>query len=246
MWSEATCTSPKTCSKCGINEGKALEHTYNVTDITEATCTEDGKKIYVCSLCGNTYTEDIPAKGHSWKDATCTEPKTCKLCGTTQGNALGHTDGEICTHCGKTLRTLGQSNALKSAKSYLSYSAFSYEGLINQLKYEKYTHDEAVYAANNCGANWNEQALKSAKSYLNYTSFSYKGLIGQLEYEQFTYSQAKYAADNCGANWNEQAKKTAASYLKFSSFSREALIEQLKYEGFTHEQAVYGVEANGY
>ena len=27
---------------------------------------------------------------HSWKDATCTEPQTCELCGLTQGEAKGH------------------------------------------------------------------------------------------------------------------------------------------------------------
>ena len=27
---------------------------------------------------------------HDWQEATCTEPKTCKLCGATEGEALGH------------------------------------------------------------------------------------------------------------------------------------------------------------
>lgn len=142
--------------------------------------------------------------------------------------------------------TLGQKNALKSAKSYLDFSAFSYEGLVEQLEYEQYSHDDAVFAVDNCGADWNEQALKSAIAYLDFSAFSYEGLIEQLEYEKFSSEQAKYAADNCNADWNEQAAKSAKSYLDFSSFSRDSLIEQLEYEGFTHEQAVYGVEANGY
>ncbi|WP_069987463.1 Ltp family lipoprotein [Massilioclostridium coli] len=142
--------------------------------------------------------------------------------------------------------TIGQRNALESAKSYLSFSEFSYTGLIEQLEYEKYSHEDAVYAADHCGADWNEQALKSAKSYLEYSAFSYTGLIEQLEYEGFTNDQATYGVDNSGANWNEQAAKSAKSYLEYSSFSREGLIEQLEYEGFTHEQAVYGVQQNGY
>ena len=141
--------------------------------------------------------------------------------------------------------TTGQINALRSANSYLKYSAFSYLGLIGQLEYDGYTNSESKYAADNCGANWNDQALKSAKSYLNYSAFSYSGLIEQLEYEEFTQSQSKYAADNCGADWYEQAVKCAASYLKYSAFSRQRLIEQLEYEGFTYDQAVYGVEQNG-
>ena len=94
--------------------------------------------------------------------------------------------------------TIGMKNALASAKSYLKYSAFSYTGLIDQLEYEGYTTVEATYAANNCGADWNEQAAKSAKEYLDYSSFSRTGLIEQLEYEGFTYAQALYGVEAVG------------------------------------------------
>lgn len=142
--------------------------------------------------------------------------------------------------------TTGQRNALKSAKDYLSMMPFSHDGLIEQLKYEKYSDEDATYAADNCGADWNEQALKSAKNYLSMMAFSYTGLIQQLEHEQFTKGQATYAADNCGADWNEQAAKSAENYLGIMSFSKDGLIEQLEFEGFTHEQAVYGAEQNGF
>lgn len=145
-----------------------------------------------------------------------------------------------------TATTTGERNALSSAKRYLSTMAFSHDGLIEQLEYEKYSNQEATYAADNCGADWNEQALKSAKNYLSMMAFSYTGLIEQLEYEKFTAEQATYGADNCGANWNEQAAKSAENYLSMMSFSRDELIEQLEYEGFTHEQAIYGAEQNGY
>lgn len=142
--------------------------------------------------------------------------------------------------------TTGQINALKSALSYLSVMPFSYDGLVEQLEYEQYTHEEAVYAASHCGADWDEQAVLCAKSYLKTSAFSFSGLVDQLEYEGFTSSQARHGANNCDADWKEQAAKCAESYLAFSSFSRKGLIEQLEYEGFTHEQAVYGVSQNGY
>lgn len=94
--------------------------------------------------------------------------------------------------------TMGQKNALKKAKSYLSHSAFSYSGLVKQLEFEKYTHEEAVYAVDNCGADWNEQAAKKAKSYLSHSSFSRDGLIDQLEYEGFTHEQAVYGVEQNG------------------------------------------------
>lgn len=98
----------------------------------------------------------------------------------------------------KPTTTVGQKNALSSAKSYLSFMAFSYDGLIEQLEYEGYTNSEAVYAADNCGADWNEQAIKSAKSYISTMSFSYDGLVEQLEYEGFTHAQAVYGAEANG------------------------------------------------
>lgn len=142
--------------------------------------------------------------------------------------------------------TIGQKNALATAKSYLDFKGFSYEGLKEQLEYEKYEQDDIIYAVDNCGADWNQEALESAESYLDFQAFSYDGLIEQLEYEKFTKEQAIYGADNCGADWNEQAVKCAENYLDFQSFSKESLIDQLIYEGFTEEQAIYGVEKIGY
>lgn len=142
--------------------------------------------------------------------------------------------------------SVAEKNALRAAKNYLSFSAFSYEGLICQLEFEGYTTAEATYAAGNCGADWNEQALKSAKNYLSFSTFSYEGLIDQLEFEKFTAEQATYGADHCGADWYEQAAKCAKNYLELTAFSREGLIDQLLFEGFTQEQAVYGVEQNGF
>lgn len=94
--------------------------------------------------------------------------------------------------------TIGEKNALSSAKSYLSLMAFSYSGLIKQLEFEGYSNEEATYAADNCGADWNEQAKKCAQSYLDLMSFSRSGLINQLEFEGFTREQAEYGVSAVG------------------------------------------------
>ena len=88
--------------------------------------------------------------------------------------------------------SFGEKNALKRAKEYLEYSAFSYQSLVGQLEFEGYSHSEATYAVDNCGADWNEQAVKRAEEYLEYSAFSYNGLIDQLVFEGFTQSQAEY------------------------------------------------------
>ena len=104
------------------------------------------------------------------------------------------------TYTNKTAQTqtIGERNALRAAQNYLSFTAFSYSGLIRQLKFEGYSQKEATYAADNCGANWFEQAYKCAENYLSFMSFSRKGLIDQLCFEGYTREQAEYAVKKVG------------------------------------------------
>ncbi len=143
--------------------------------------------------------------------------------------------------------TTEQRNALGSASNYLNYMPFSYSGLIQQLEFEGYSNEVATYAADHCGADWNQQALKSGKNYLNSgQGFSQSGLYNQLEFEGYTSDQASYGVNHCGANWNDEAVKSAKNYTHFSDFSRQGLIDQLMFEGYTQAQAEYGVTAVGY
>lgn len=93
---------------------------------------------------------------------------------------------------------LSQKNALRAAKNYLSIMPFSHQGLVEQLEYEGFSHEDATYAADNCGADWNEQAAKKAESYLEIMPFSRDGLIEQLVYEGFTQEQAESGAKSAG------------------------------------------------
>ena len=96
--------------------------------------------------------------------------------------------------------TMGEQNALKSAKAYLNLgTGISRSGLIDQLKFEGYTDSEAEYAAKNCGADWKKEAVKCAAAYLALDiGFSKTKLIEQLEYEGFTHDQAVYGAEQNG------------------------------------------------
>lgn len=89
-------------------------------------------------------------------------------------------------------------NAIAKAKAYLDYSGFSRSGLIKQLEYEGYPTDSATYAADNCGADWNNECAEKAQSYLDYTSFSRDGLYNQLAYEEFTDEQIQYGLSAVG------------------------------------------------
>ena len=93
---------------------------------------------------------------------------------------------------------ISRANAVRSAKQYLQFQAFSWKGLVSQLKYEGYSTSDARYGASHSRANWMKQAVRAAKQYLRSMPFSFKGLVEQLEYEGFTHAQAVHGARAAG------------------------------------------------
>ncbi|MBF0779770.1 MULTISPECIES: Ltp family lipoprotein [unclassified Granulicatella] len=116
--------------------------------------------------------------------------------GATTSSGVSTTSKETTVATTKTNLTRQQQNAIKTAESYLQYTSFSKAGLIEQLKFEKYSDEDARFAVENIEVDWNAQALKKAKEYLDYSSFSDEGLYDQLIYEKFTESEARYAISN--------------------------------------------------
>ena len=96
-----------TCTETGLTEGKqctvcgetlvaqetvpALGHTEITLEAVAPTCTEsgltEGKK---CTVCGTITVEQttVPALEHDFEEATTEAPKTCKICGATEGEKL--------------------------------------------------------------------------------------------------------------------------------------------------------------
>jgi len=98
-----------------------------------------------------------------------------------------------------------RSNALRSAQQYINMTAFSRDGLIDQLSSssgEGYSRADSVAAVDSLDVDWNEQAAKSAAKYLEMQCFSCDGLIQQLSSssgEKFTRAQATFGAKQAGA-----------------------------------------------
>lgn len=109
--------------------------------------------------------------------------------------------------------TEDEKNALSKAYSMLTnFPGISYVYLVNYLENRsKFSHDVSVYAADNCGADWNEQALIYAKDLLSRSSFD-NGIIASynekllsfsLSDRDFTESQIDYALKD--VDYYEQA-----------------------------------------
>lgn len=88
-WADATCTNPRYCTQCGATDGEPLGHDYQEKNVA-ATCTEGGKRVYTCSRCHDSYSEDdgTPATGHtpgSWTidTASMKMAQKCSTCGET-------------------------------------------------------------------------------------------------------------------------------------------------------------------
>jgi hypothetical protein len=145
-----------------------------------------------------------------------------------------------------TSETALQQEAREVAQSYFDSSWFSRNGMIEQLEYEGFAYDDAVYGVDSLGADWLEEAVGMADSYIESSWFSRIGLIEQLEYEGFSNSESQYGVDSLGIDWYEEAVGMAFDYLDYSDFTYEELVDQLIYEGFTEDEAIYGVLETGY
>ena len=125
---DATCTEDGTktakCVRCDAtdtiaDEGSAKGHgSFSVKFNSWPTCTEDADWDVFCEACGIQIADEEwqswgtingwKATGHKWADATCTTPKTCTVCGETEGEMLAHTEEIIpgkaatCTEAGLT------------------------------------------------------------------------------------------------------------------------------------------------
>lgn len=136
----------------------------------------------------------------------------------------------------------GREAALNAVDRVMEKGWNSYETVIWALEREGFAHEDAVYAADNCGADWKAEALKDAQQTLD---FSKKEVLEFLENGGFTADEISYAMANCDANWKERALERAKNYLYGNPTSYNELIDALVSFGFTEEEAVYAADHCG-
>lgn len=142
--------------------------------------------------------------GDGVADAEDAFPKNSEFSKDSDGDRVADSVDDFPRDPNRSKITLAMENALSSAEDYLDYSAFSRQGLIDQLSSDYgsgFKVEDATWAVDQLHADWNAQAVRAAKDYLDYTSFSRQGLIEQLSSSsgsQFTVAQATYAVNKLG------------------------------------------------
>jgi hypothetical protein len=94
--------------------------------------------------------------------------------------------------------TANHTQAVRDARQYLQFQAFSLKGLIKQLEFDGFSPSDATYGASHAGANWMKEAAAAAKEYLKTEPFSFSGMVAQLEFDGFTHAQAVHGAHAAG------------------------------------------------
>jgi hypothetical protein len=156
----ATCTEKgskqSTCSVCGTKQDAtpipALGHDHVRKVTKEPTCAADGSALFTCSRCGDSYTEAIAALGHTWTEATCTEPSVCSRCNEHHSAALGHTTSTgVCSRCKynftKPISFSGEGKGQQRTThsiSYLPYGKYRMVVTVNELGTDSYHWEVGV------------------------------------------------------------------------------------------------------
>ena len=91
--------------------------------------------------------------------------------------------------------------ATKRAKALLAIKAYSFTGLMRQMRDEGFGTTEAMYGLIYCGADWEEQAARKARELLASGEYTREALYDMLVKVGFSEEQAEYGVKNCGKTW---------------------------------------------
>ena len=161
--------------------------------------------------------------------------------------------------------TFGMIQAEKAAKQWLEVMAFSKQRLIERLKNDGFTNEEAVYGANKVYGVKQSVDLENLKDIIDFEKksaikitkvildsyevtnrlISKRIIINHIEKAGIHSKFGEYAVNNCNVDWCVQAEKLAKHWLETNEISKQKLINYLEHEGFTQEEVVYAVEKVG-
>lgn len=180
------------------------QHSYTSEITTAATCTAPGVRTYTCSLCGDTYTEEIPQLDHVYTYETVTPP-TCIDPGERKG---------VCSVCGaevvEDLESLGHdwqpssstqtTYALPEDAACPDCGSTSFDSVLSQ---GSGTYD---CTCSSCGTEWIEQAV-------------------------ITYGQTTYTCSRCGETYVESQDADSGLFAAIGDFIADGIgwiVDKLK------------------
>ena len=129
---------------------------------------------------------------HNWVEATCTEPKTCSICGKTDGDALGHSYQEAvtaptCTEEGYTTHTCSRCGD-SYADTYVSATGHDWDdGVVTKEP----TYSETgirTYTCKNCGETKTEEIAKLTRPSGGSSSSGYTVSVDSAKHGSVTVS----------------------------------------------------------
>lgn len=134
----------------------------------------------ICTVCGAT---NGSAKGHSWKEATCTEPATCTVCGTTSGSAKGHSWNEATCSSPKKCQVckITEGSALPHDMYYTKCTMCDYADFSNYtLNSNTFSSDSWFYLGNESET----QYLRDGEASINID----KSGVCKVEFDKYSYT----------------------------------------------------------
>ena len=198
---------------------------------------------------------------HRWDDATCTKPKTCSICGKTEGEAWSTIKEATCTEagekeatckrCGKSLveeipmmeHTPGEWKIIKDYKINRDGTVTPGTQAIQctvcnkELETKEYTIELT---------NSQKNAIIRAYEEENSWHVSRDYLINDIlvGFDYFNVEDATFAVDHMDVNFDEQA----VAYVRSNSSgqSRGEVTEMMRYYGYTEEQINNAFEKAGF
>ncbi|MBQ5749367.1 MAG: hypothetical protein IIV87_04335 [Oscillospiraceae bacterium] len=236
------------------------EHHYIKTEHAP-TCDKAGYTDYFCILCGDKYTvPGAAALGHAWDDADCDTPKTCSVCGATEGTALGHNYvNGTCTNCGAEDPNFVLTDAaLKTTQQAISLQDYvGMQFIVMKAAVKSYDRAYAVIERNG------EQTIVDASLTASYTRFEVPILAAQMsEMVTFTLygekdgklykgeSLTKSVSSLCGEKFaaaNDATKKVIVDMLNYGAAVQTQFYPgqaELANANLTDAQKAYGSQAN--
>ena len=180
-------------------ENHAHTHDFAQTVITPATCTQNGKESYTCTVCGEHYDTTVPARGHTYAQ-TIEEPYcgqsgqrifTCTACGSSYSETIPAPGKHVFDSTVTVPPTCGTAGEQTNTCVLCGYS-------YTQMIYAtgQHTYEETDLVPATCGTNGQRQYTCRVCGY-SYTRTIYAT-------GQHTYDETDLVPATCGTNGQRQ------------------------------------------